>query len=96
MISRAFVITIGLASIVSCLVAQVRNDDGKSSEDRAHIVGTWELVSTEERLTNGSKRPYLDVGAHGKGYLMYTADAHMCAAGIGNISRSIAWNRTSR
>jgi hypothetical protein len=82
MIFRAFVMTIGLASIVSCLVAQVRKDDGKNSEDRAHIIGTWELVSTEERLTNGSKRPYLDVGARGKGYLMYTADGHMCAAGM--------------
>src|SRR6476661_730255 len=40
------------------------------------------LVSTEEHMADGSKRPYLDVGAHGKGYLIYTADGHMCAAGM--------------
>jgi hypothetical protein len=67
---------------VTSLVAQVRKEDNRSSEDRAHIIGTWELVSTEERLTNGSKRAYLDVGARGKGYLMYTADGHMCATGM--------------
>lgn len=80
MIFRAFVMTIGLASMVTSLMAQVRKDADKSSEDLARIVGTWELVSTEERLTNGSKRPYLDVGANGKGYLMYMADGRMCAA----------------
>jgi ketosteroid isomerase-like protein len=94
MIFRAFVMTIGLASTVGCLVAQVRKDDGKSSEDRVHIIGTWELVSTEERLTNGSKRPYLDVGASGKGYLMYTADGHMCATGM-NPNRP-AWQDVNK
>lgn len=82
MIFRALAMTIGLASTVSCLTAQVRKDDGISGEDRARVVGTWELVSTEEYLTNGSKRSYLDVGAHGKGYLLYMADGHMCAAGM--------------
>ena len=82
MISRAVVMALVLASVVTCLVAQVRKDDGKNGEDHTHIIGTWELVSTEERLTNGSKRPYLDVGALGKGYLMYTADGHMCAAAM--------------
>jgi hypothetical protein len=80
MIFRACVMTIGLTSIVICQVAQVRKDEGKSSEDRAQIIGTWGLVSTKERLTNGSERPYLDVGANGRGYLIYTADGHMCAA----------------
>jgi Lipocalin-like domain/Domain of unknown function (DUF4440) len=82
MIFRAFVVTIGLVSLSSCLVAQVRRDDRQSSEVRAQFVGTWELISTEQRLTDGSKRPYLDVGAGGKGYLIYTADGHMCAAGM--------------
>jgi hypothetical protein len=48
----------------------------------ALIVGTWELVSTEEHMADGSKRPYQDIGASRKGYLMYTADGHMCAAGM--------------
>jgi hypothetical protein len=67
MIFRVLVMTIGAASLMTCLVAQVRKDDGKSIEDRLHIIGTWELVGTEERLTDGSKRPYRDVGASGKG-----------------------------
>jgi Lipocalin-like domain len=45
----------------------------------SRLVGTWELVSTEERLTDGSTRSYPDVGPHGKGFLIYTADGHMCA-----------------
>ncbi len=43
------------------------------------LVGTWELVSTEDRMTDGSRRPYPDAGPRGKGYLIYTADGHMCA-----------------
>ena len=46
---------------------------------RAQFVGAWKLVSTEEKLKDGSSRPYLDVGLHGTGYLIYSADGHMCA-----------------
>jgi Lipocalin-like domain len=81
MMRQASLIKVSLVSIMTCMVAQVRKDDRKS-ENQPPIVGTWELVSTEERLTDGSKRPYLDVGPHGQGYLMYTADGHMCAAGM--------------
>jgi hypothetical protein len=42
-------------------------------------VGTWELVSTEDHLKDGSTRAYPDVGPHGKGFLIYTADGYMCA-----------------
>jgi len=43
------------------------------------FVGTWKLISTEEKFNDGSSRPYQDVGPHGTGYLIYTADGHMCA-----------------
>lgn len=46
---------------------------------RDRLMGTWELISTEERLANGTKRPYQGLGPHGKGYLMYAAHGHMCA-----------------
>jgi hypothetical protein len=81
MIRQASVVSIGLIFSVMGLAAQVRQNDSESGV-RARIVGAWELVSTEERLTDGSQRPYSDVGAHGKGYLIYTADGHMCAAGM--------------
>src|ERR1043166_4512230 len=50
-----------------------------SPNAQVHFVGAWKLVSTEEKLKDGSSRPYQDVGPHGTGYLMYTADGHMCA-----------------
>jgi hypothetical protein len=46
---------------------------------RERFLGTWELVSTEYRYTDGTRRPYPDVGPHAKGYLMYALDGHMCA-----------------
>jgi hypothetical protein len=64
-----------------CSVAASQKQDS-ASDVRARIVGTWELVATEERMTDGSKRAYLDVGPRGKGFLIYTADGHMCAAGM--------------
>lgn len=64
-----------------CSVAESQKKDS-ARDVRARIVGTWELVATEERMTDGSKRAYLDVGPRGKGFLIYTADGHMCAAGM--------------
>lgn len=70
-----------IALTVACLLAAVWQEDGAASV-RARIIGTWELVSTVESMTDGSRRPYQDVGPHGKGFLLYTADGHMCAAGM--------------
>jgi len=53
-----------------------------TQEENERIIGSWELVSTEEQMTDGSRRPYTDVGPKGKGYLMYTSDGHMCATGM--------------
>jgi hypothetical protein len=50
-----------------------------SPNAQVQFVGTWKLVSTEEKLKDGSSRPYQDVGSHGTGYLIYSADGHMCA-----------------
>src|SRR5258708_23234280 len=46
---------------------------------RERFLGTWELVSTEYRYTDGTRRPYPDVGPHGTGYLMYALDGHVSA-----------------
>jgi hypothetical protein len=46
---------------------------------RERFLGTWELVSTKYRYTDGTRRPYPDVGPHGKGYLMYALDGRVCA-----------------
>ena len=44
---------------------------------RRKIVGTWKLVLEESTLKDGSKTH--DFGPNGKGFLMYSADGHMCA-----------------
>jgi len=49
------------------------------SEIRNQIVGTWKLVSTEETMKDGTTRPFLSFGPHGKGFLMYQPDGFMCA-----------------
>jgi len=49
------------------------------SEIRNQIVGTWRLVSTEETMKDGTTRPFLPFGPHGKGFLMYQPDGYMCA-----------------
>jgi hypothetical protein len=44
----------------------------------AKFLGAWRLVSTEQRLADGSTRPSPGFGPKGQGYLLYTA-THMCA-----------------
>jgi hypothetical protein len=49
------------------------------TEVRKRIGGTWKVVSSEETMKDGSKRPNPALGPNGKAFLMYTADGHMCA-----------------
>ena len=53
---------------------------GKTESDiRDQIVGTWKLVSSEQIMKDGTIQRDSRFGAHGKGYLMYQRDGHMCA-----------------
>jgi hypothetical protein len=67
--------------VVVCAVAAVagHRQQGKSRSGREQFVGAWKLVSAVEYMKDGSSRNYSDVGPNGKGYLIYTADGHMCA-----------------
>jgi Lipocalin-like domain len=80
--NRLYVAFIGM-SLISGGLAVARYSSAKqihgSPDARVQFVGAWKLVSTEEKLKDGSTRPYQDVGPHGTGYLMYSADGHMCA-----------------
>jgi hypothetical protein len=49
------------------------------AEVRKKLVGTWKVVSSEETLKDGTKRPNLHIGDHGKAFLLYSADGYMCA-----------------
>jgi hypothetical protein len=80
--NRLGVVLLGM-SLISGSLAVTRYSLAKqiheSPDARAQFVGAWKLVSTEEKLKDGSSRPYQDLGPHGTGYLIYTADGHMCA-----------------
>jgi hypothetical protein len=74
MLAGMLIILGGLAVARHALAEQVHG----SRDALVQFVGTWKLVSTEEKLKDGSSRPYQDVGSRGTGYLIYTADGHMC------------------
>jgi hypothetical protein len=52
--------------------------DGTTSV-RSQFLGTWKLVSSEDKLKDGTVRPFKELGTHGVGYLIYAADGHVCA-----------------
>jgi len=79
---RATAILVFTFSLIVLNSSAERPKKEDASNDQARMIGAWSLVSTEERLTDGTKRPYLDVGPKGKGYLIYSADGHMCATGM--------------
>src|SRR5215470_7665998 len=54
---------------------------------RAQLVGTWRLVSSTQRLANGTVRPDPQIGAKGVGYLVYTESGRVCVV-IGNPERT--------
>jgi hypothetical protein len=72
MTMRSGLLAISLVICSSLLCAQ-------SQSPEQQFLGTWKLVSTEEKLRDGHTRPYTDIGANAQGYLIYTADGHMCA-----------------
>ena len=61
------IIPVGLAVARYSFAAQIHG----SPDAQVQFVGTWKLVSTEEKLKDGSSRPYQDVGPRGAGYLIY-------------------------
>ncbi len=42
------------------------------------LVGFWRLVSTEQRLTDGTLRPSPLYGPNGAGYMVYSSTGRMC------------------
>jgi Lipocalin-like domain len=50
------------------------------------LVGTWRLVAATQRMIDGTERPDPNVGAHARGYIIYTPTGRMCAM-LGNSER---------
>jgi hypothetical protein len=72
---------VGLLSAVCVLSIGLLGQTGNDKvEMRRKIVGTWKLVLEENTLKDGSKTH--DYGPNGKGFLMYSADGHMCFVGM--------------
>src|SRR5271165_229996 len=46
----------------------------------AQLVGTWQLVSIEDTMKDGSVKPPEQFGPHPQGFIMYEPDGHMCAS----------------
>lgn len=63
-------------------------------EVKQRIAGTWKIVSSQQILKNGQKSFDPVLGAHGKGFLIYSSDGNMCAA-LMNPDRP-AWHDKSR
>jgi hypothetical protein len=72
-----------MCAAVAAMLTAILPTPGRQTRDSASVrrqfVGTWKLVSTAEKLKDGSVRPYNEVGAKGAGYLMYSAEGTMCA-----------------
>jgi Lipocalin-like domain len=45
----------------------------------AKLFGVWRLVSTEQRMADGTRRPSRKFGPHGVGFLFYSYPNRMCA-----------------
>lgn len=67
-----------LSGLISLSLAALGQTQAKSAKQ--DLIGTWRLVSTEEKLRDGRTRPYPDLGDKATGYLMYGADGRMCVA----------------
>ena len=53
----------------------------------ARLVGTWRLVSATQLMADGTERPDPNVGAQGRGYIIYTATGQVCAM-LGHSERA--------
>ena len=67
---------------MACLAGSSGWAQSSVEEVKQRIVGTWKIVSSEETLKNGKKRFEPELGPHGIGFLIYSADGHMCAQGM--------------
>jgi hypothetical protein len=54
----------------------------------ARLAGTWRLIATRQRMTDGTTRPDPDLGAKPSGYLMFDAVAGQMCTVINNGDRA--------
>jgi hypothetical protein len=77
-----------LALFVFTLSGPLAPLHGQSTNSlRAQLVGTWRLVSSTQRLADGTVRPDPQTGPKGFGYLVYTESGRVCVV-VGNPERT--------
>jgi hypothetical protein len=59
-------------------IAQLACTQPAKTDVSRRLVGTWRAVSSEETFKDGRKRPDSVMGPHGRAFLIYAADGHMC------------------
>jgi hypothetical protein len=62
-----------------CLVTTAAWTQSSVDEVKQQIVGTWKVASSQRVLKTGKKSFDPVLGPRGMGYLIYSADGHMCA-----------------
>lgn len=65
--------------LMACLLSNIGWAQSSVEEVKQKIVGTWKIVSSQQMLKNGKKSFDPVLGPRGMGYLIYSADGHMCA-----------------
>lgn len=76
---KFFSLVVSLAFVVGLSAAQAPAHGRRTKTDSpfAPFIGTWKLISSVQRLADGTSRPY-GFGPHATGYLMYDATGHVC------------------
>jgi hypothetical protein len=70
--------------ILTCLIfpAALVAQDAARIDAAAPFIGTWRLVTSEQRLANGTTRVSPAYGPHQLGYMIYTDTTHMCSVTV--------------
>jgi hypothetical protein len=92
LVARRGVVTAVLAACtaalwLSCTLASAAEEPSRAKNDASArkpspLVGTWKLVSIDERDTDGKRVTPLDYGPAPIGILMYDASGHMSAQAV--------------
>jgi hypothetical protein len=64
---------------VLLLAASSLAQSATSPSAAAQLIGTWQMVSIEDTMKDGTVKAPDQFGPHPRGFLMYHPDGHMCA-----------------
>ena len=64
---------------MACLFSNAGRAQSSVAEVKQRLVGTWKVISSQRTLKDGRKAFDPALGPHGMGFLIYSADGHMCA-----------------